>query len=162
MSFTLSSVRLPMSSTKRHPRPAFTLVEILIVVIILGILAAIVIPQFTNASTDARFANMQTQLKNVRSLVELYRLQHRGDSPKLVTGNGWDLLTRRTQLDGTLDDAGKFGPYLGGVPTNPMTNSSAIVAVGATPTDPPGWFFDEATGSLHGANSAGEMSDTGM
>src|SRR5689334_18593447 len=41
--------------THMHRKPrGFTLVEILIVVIILGILAAIVIPQFTNASNDAR------------------------------------------------------------------------------------------------------------
>jgi len=44
---------------KRNSR-GFTLVEILIVVIILGILAAIVIPQFSSASNDARRSNVQT------------------------------------------------------------------------------------------------------
>ena len=47
----------------RKPR-GFTLVEILIVVIILGILAAIVIPQFTNASTDARKTRVDVALSN--------------------------------------------------------------------------------------------------
>ncbi|MCG8405619.1 MAG: prepilin-type N-terminal cleavage/methylation domain-containing protein, partial [Phycisphaerales bacterium] len=37
---------------------AFTLVELLIVVVILGILAAVVIPQFSDASTDARFSSL--------------------------------------------------------------------------------------------------------
>ena len=142
-------------------RSAFTLVEILIVVIILGILAAIVIPQFTNAATDARTANMQTQLKNVRSLIELYRLQHNSDAPLLVTGDGWELMTSRTTEDGTLDTAGMYGPYMQGAPVNPLTNSSTVVAVGATPTDKPGWYYDESTGAFHGANPDGEMSDTG-
>src|SRR5690606_33880949 len=46
---------------------AFTLVEILIVVVILGILAAIVIPQFTTASEEAQVGNVQTQLQTMRS-----------------------------------------------------------------------------------------------
>ena len=45
----------------------FTLVEILIVVIILGILAAIVVPKFTEASDDAKLSALTTDLKIVRS-----------------------------------------------------------------------------------------------
>src|SRR5438477_10098419 len=67
----------------------FTLVEILIVVIILGILAAIVIPQFTNASTDAKKSNLTSQLQTLRSQIQLYKLQHNDLPPKLIT-IGWD------------------------------------------------------------------------
>ena len=70
---------------RRTRKSGFTLVEILIVVIILGILAAIVIPQFTSASQDARKSNMTSQLQSLRAQVELYKLQHRDTPPKLIT-----------------------------------------------------------------------------
>jgi type II secretion system protein G len=54
-------------------RKGFTLVEILIVVVILGILAAIVVPQFTNATQDAQAGNIQTQLETLNNQIELYR-----------------------------------------------------------------------------------------
>src|SRR5215475_4226324 len=63
----------PMKKSRPH---GFTLVEILIVVIILGILAAIVIPQFTNASNDARNNSVASTLQTLRGQIELYKIQH--------------------------------------------------------------------------------------
>src|SRR5438046_10568871 len=65
-----------MTSVRRIRRKGFTLVEILIVVIILGILAAIVIPQFTSASQDARKNSLVSQLQTIKGQLELARLQH--------------------------------------------------------------------------------------
>src|SRR5439155_22548245 len=66
-------------------RSAFTLVELLIVVIILGILAAVVIPQFSDASTDARVSSLTTNLATMRGQIELYKLQHGGTYPTPLT-----------------------------------------------------------------------------
>ena len=57
-------------------RSGFTLVEILIVVVILGILAAIVIPQFTSASTEAKESALMSDIQSMRSQIELYKIQH--------------------------------------------------------------------------------------
>ncbi|GJM23825.1 MAG: hypothetical protein DHS20C16_02400 [Phycisphaerae bacterium] len=54
-------------------RDAFTLIEVLIVVIILGILAAIVVPQFSNASQDVTRSTLQTSLDILRDGAELMR-----------------------------------------------------------------------------------------
>ncbi|HAU37249.1 MAG TPA: hypothetical protein DCX07_05980 [Phycisphaerales bacterium] len=132
-------------------RKAFTLVEILIVVIILGILAAIVIPQFTEASNDARESALSSDLQTVRSQLELYKVQHLDTYPtaaSLVTK-----LTSRTNAQGTVmgdgDDAADFpyGPYLQKFPSNPFVSGTAsqTVNTGATAVagdGTSGWYWD--------------------
>ena len=149
-----------MNIRTRSARRGFTLIEILIVVIILGILAAIVIPQFSNASQDARKANMRNQLQTMRGTIGLYRVEHRDIPPKLISV-GWDVVTDRTKSDGTVDPAGERGPYLPSPPVNPLTRSSTIVALGTSPGATNGWFYDESSGEFHGANQDGVMTDTG-
>ena len=138
-------------------RKGFTLVEILIVVIILGILAAIVIPQFTNASEDARKSNMRSQLQTLRSQVELFKLQHRDAAPQLIT-TGWTVFTSKTDDTGAINAAGLYGPYMQDAPTNPLTDSSSVAAAAAPGV---GWVYTELTGELHGVNKAGVLSDSG-
>ena len=65
---------------RRSSEAGFTLVELLIVVIILGILAAIVVPQFGSSTDDAKSAALDTTLAHVRGAVDLYYQQH-GDYP---------------------------------------------------------------------------------
>ena len=119
-------------SIRRMSKKGFTLVEILIVVIILGILAAIVIPQFTNASQDARKSSLTSQLQTLRSQIELYKLQHKDNLPNILTAGGtWDYLTKKTDEDGTVDDGGAgpfpFGPYLQAPPSNPLNGLTNVV-----------------------------------
>src|SRR5258708_30383887 len=105
-------------------KSGFTLVEILIVVIILGILAAIVIPQFTNASQDARESSLLSQLQTLRSQIELYKLQHMDKLPDLVTN--WNPLTTKTDSSGAASVApDAFGPYMQSAPTNPINTLSS-------------------------------------
>lgn len=71
-----------MTTTFRHyAAKGFTLIELLIVVIIIAILAAIAIPQFSNTSGDAQESALQANLGTMRSAIELYRVQHRNALP---------------------------------------------------------------------------------
>jgi prepilin-type N-terminal cleavage/methylation domain-containing protein len=60
-------------------RRAFTLVEVLIVVVVLGILAAIVVPQFSNASSQAAIGALQSTLHTIQTQIE-YQRQRNGTS----------------------------------------------------------------------------------
>lgn len=107
---------------RRLAYQGFTLIEILIVVVILGILAAVVVPQFTNAADDANNAAVRSQLQTIRGQIELYRAQ-RGEDPDLLVSGWTDLIEN---------------DYLMNTPENPLQSSSDIVA---TATDGAGWVW---------------------
>ena len=128
-----------MRNVIRHrSQRGFTLVEILIVVIILGILAAIVIPQFTSASQDARKNSLTSQLQTLRSQIELYKLQHLDQLPSGLVASTpvWDQMINKTNASGTTGTttAYPFGPYLQSAPTNPLNGQSAMLVVTADQT----------------------------
>ena len=113
----------------------FTLIELLIVVVILGIVAAIVIPTFVDASTDARISALKTNLHTIRAQLELYKIQHNDNYP---ADN--EFVTAMTVAD-TLG-----GPYMLSVPNNPF-NDTNTVGTGAYGTS--GWYY---SGGIFRAN----------
>ena len=142
--------------TLRRAGPSgFTLIELLIVVIILAILAAIVIPQFSSSTADAKEAALDANLASMRNAVELYKVQHTNNifPGAVASSGGAGACTGGTKGTGALntaqaftdsmlmysDAAGqtctlsdatdyKFGPYLRkAIPSDAITGSTAIV-----------------------------------
>lgn len=111
-------------------RKAFTLIELLIVIVILGIIAAIVIPQFGKADDDAKVAALKTNLATIRSQLEFYKVQHNSaypDDKDSITAQ----LTTATNIDGGFTTP-TFGPYIRApFPDNPFTLTSTIDSTGA-------------------------------
>ncbi|MCP3905016.1 MAG: prepilin-type N-terminal cleavage/methylation domain-containing protein [Planctomycetes bacterium] len=113
---------------RKGTQRAFTLIEILIVVVILGILAAIVIPQFTDASTEAMESSVRAQLQTIRGQIELFKVQNPAS----------------TAYDDGSAVADFWGPlvvndYLQQAPKNPMQNNSTTVAI--APAVGVGWVW---------------------
>lgn len=94
-----------------HFRRAFTLVELMIVVIILGILASVVMAMVSTSGDNARQAGAHETAQRVQTAVRLYEMQT-GRLPDLTGGN-WAPLTQQTNLGDKV-----VGPYLLSVPRN--------------------------------------------
>ena len=129
----------------------FTLVEILIVVVILGILAAIVIPQFTGASTQAKLSALVSDLQTMRSQIELYKLEHNEQLPS-AAAVGFELaLTGQTTVLGAAGT--DYGPYLQKLPTNQFVDLDTVGvsadAAAASGGGDNGWEFDNVNGELY-------------
>jgi prepilin-type N-terminal cleavage/methylation domain-containing protein len=134
-------------------RTGFTLVEVLIVVVIMAILAATIIPQFTDSTKDAKASTSRFNLHTLRSQIELYRTQHNGTAPTATLVE----LTQSTNAAGLAGTGSLFpyGPYIREIPKNPFTNDDDVKPVS---TNPPvvgdvtsgggGWLYHAATGGI--------------
>ena len=139
-------------------KSGFSLVEILIVVAILGILAAIVIPQFTEASTEAKFSSLCSDLHTLRSQIELYKMQHNDTPPSFA--NFVAQMTTYTDIYGNTNAAKTvvffYGPYMQKVPVNQFNNRFDATGIhglldntGTIGDNVGSWEYDEATGVIN-------------
>lgn len=174
-----TTMKQRQEATGKPGRAAFTLIEMLIVIIILGILAMVIIPQITTSTDDAKLNTLRTNLGAMRNAVELYYAQHNsaypGDAvpatkPAAVVTTADAMvaqLTRYTDVAGNISNTKSttfaFGPYVKGVALglNPFNNKSDVT-MDTTTTDittktsggNTGWKFYSKTGVLM-ANDGG-------
>jgi type II secretory pathway pseudopilin PulG len=129
------------------------LVEVLIVVVIMAVLAATIIPQFSDSSKDAKISTVKFNVHTLRSQVEFYKSQHDGKVP----GDDLAELLVKTNTKGTTstsDGALVCGPYIQKLPSNPFTNSSAVKeitndpAVAADVDSTNGWLYNKTSGKV--------------
>ncbi len=92
------------------PQMGFTLIEMLIVVVILGVLAAVVIPQFTSASDQTRDATVRRDLQILRLQIGLYRVKNQTD-PQLIDDQWLEMV---------------IGEYLVSPLVNPLNRSTLV------------------------------------
>lgn len=122
----------------RSVRRAFTLVEILIVVVVLGILAALVVPLFTSATRDAEAGAAVESLGRARRAVLIYYVRNGNSAPSIPQGSGlvaWGGMITEEHL--------KEPPF------NPWVSSDPVIATAVVPGSGPdpawhqnyGWIY---------------------
>ena len=147
--------------TTRH---GFTLVEILVVTIVLGLLAAIVLPEFSNASQMARAAMLRDNLRLMRSQTMVFKAQHNNVSPGYPDGDVEQnptaealvaQITKPSNAEGETAELGTvgydYGPYMRQVPENPINGKTSVRVLGdgaefpTEPQDSDGWIYQPST-----------------
>jgi prepilin-type N-terminal cleavage/methylation domain-containing protein len=145
----------------------FTLVELIIVITILGIMAAIVIPTFQGNVATAKESAAKSDLMAMRTQIALYKLQHNEYPPGYINGAGAPIATVPLQLVGTTTIDGQvspstipsspflYGPYLKKIPENPFNELSSIAYVdqatafsAAVDGTSSGWLYKKETAEI--------------
>jgi general secretion pathway protein G len=144
----------------------FSIVEIIIVITILGILAAAVSLGFQNHTAKAKESAVKSNLKAFRSQLEIYKVQHRGIPPGYVGFADAPIEMVELQLTTTSSAAGAvssstipadpylYGPYLKKIPENPYNDLSTIAYVNgadfssAADGTSSGWLYSRDTGEI--------------
>jgi general secretion pathway protein G len=151
---------------------AFTLVEILIVVVLLGIMAGIVIPSVAKCTTGARETTLAMNLSLLRRFIPVYTSHHKEVSPGYPDGDTTAAPTQQafidqavlsTNSDGETAARGTagypYGPYLSKLPTNPFNHKDTIQVLNngdnfpAIADDSHGWIYKPATGEIRPDNT---------
>ena len=156
---------------------AFTLVEILIVVVLLGVLAAIVVPSFSKATTPAKESALASDLGLLRRFVLIYASQHLEVAPGYPNGNRAVAPTGDTFRDQAMLSSNaqgqtaavgapgfKYGPYLSKIPANPFNGKDTVEmlangqAFPAAADSSHGWICKPQTGEVRPDNTGSASS----
>jgi prepilin-type N-terminal cleavage/methylation domain-containing protein len=109
-----------MNKLIKKARHGFTLVEIMIVVLIIGILLAIAVPNFIKARETSRGKACQANLKQVDSAKEQYAMDNR--------------LANGSAISGGMGDLVGSDKYIKATPVCPSNGSYTVGNIGADPT----------------------------
>ncbi|SDM69486.1 general secretion pathway protein G [Oryzisolibacter propanilivorax] len=106
-------VRLPARALRRRLAAGFTLIELMVVLVIIGVLAALIVPNVLDRADDARGTAARTDVTNIMQALKLYRLDNqRYPTPE----QGLQALITKPSAGPV---PGNWRPYLEKLPTDP-------------------------------------------
>ena len=112
-----------------HNEKGFTLIELMVVIVILGILAGLIVPRIMGRPDEARRAKARIQIESLETALKLYKLDN-GNYPS--TEQGLNALVEPPTI-GTAVKNWRQGGYLekGKVPKDPWDNDFIYISPGA-------------------------------
>lgn len=133
--------------TTRH---AFSLIELVIVIVILGIIGAIAIPRMSRGAEAAKDASLVADLNVLRSAIDLYQAEHEGSFPSAA--NIATQLTQFTDINGNVSAVKEnefvFGPYLRSIPKIKVGSKRGKSDIAAATGADVAWLYNATTGTI--------------
>jgi general secretion pathway protein G len=124
----LHAVRCPLSAARlSSPKSGFTLIELMIVVVILGLLATLIVPRILNRPEQARRVKAAVDIRNIESALALFKTDT-GRFP--TTSEGLEALVSNPGIKGYNDDG-----YLDKAPVDPWRNKYIYISPGVHSRD---------------------------
>ena len=107
----MNTVKTRIVRRSAASQSGFTLIELLLVLVILAVLAALVVPKFTNRSQQAKLTAAKTDISNLSTSIDAYEIDNSANPTKLD-----DLVTQPSGATSWK------GPYIGRLPKDPYGN----------------------------------------
>jgi prepilin-type N-terminal cleavage/methylation domain-containing protein len=161
-----------MRTGTTRARPAFSLVELVVVVMIIGMLATMAIPRMSRGATAASGSTLLGDLTIVRNAILHYAIEHRNSFPGADAAKVTAQLTQYSDLSGTASPTPTataiYGPYLLKIPPcpvghNPGSDEILIDAVNSPPApnagSSAGWVYNPSTGEFYPNASEAELTE---
>ncbi len=153
-----------MGRKAKERRGGFTLLELVLVIVIIGTIAAIAIPRLSRGAAGASNAALQGSLAVLRKAIDLYATEHGGTLP---TKDGVEnqLLLYSDALgntQATRDTTFMYGPYLANLPALPVGERKGNTHIANKNGDGVGWIYKQNTGTIRANTKGGEKDDAGV
>jgi general secretion pathway protein G len=139
---------------RRATTLGFTILEVLIVLVVVGLVVALALPRFSNAAETGRAAALREQLRSLRTEILLYRAAHDGIAPGYPRNDLRREPTSDTMLAQLTQATARADLPPNHIPVNPFTGSSTILIVPANAAFPAaaqgdqGWVYQPSTGTF--------------
>jgi len=120
-----------MQLSKLRDQRGFTLIEIMVVVVILGVLAAIIVPKFLGRPDEAKVTKAKVDIKSLEEALGLFKLDN-GFYPS--TEQGLKALVEKPEI-GRIPEKFQAGGYLKRVPNDPWGTPFVYISPGVHSRD---------------------------